>query len=239
VRYGRLSFVPLAARPDGRGKEWLVHETVPSDLDGKTIHAAYRRWAPIYDMVWGAVLETGRKAAAEAANAVGGRVLEIGIGTGLSLRHYNASSVELYGIDASPDMLGKAKARARSGRYPHLRRLELMDAHCLAFGNRFFDCAVAQYVITLVESPEQVLSECARVVRPGGEIILVSHFYSERGLTAGIERMLAARVHRMGLRPEFRFARLEHWAKQDGRAELLGRNKVGLLGDTVARFRRV
>lgn len=216
-----------------------MRESVPSDPDGRTIHEAYRRWAPVYDMVWGAVLETGRKAAVDAANAVGGRVLEIGIGTGLSMEHYSGSSVELYGIDISEDMLGKARTRARSGRYPHVRQLEVMDAHRLAFGDQFFDCAVAQYVITLVESPEQVLSECARVVRPGGEIILVSHFYSERGMRARLERMLASRVHRMGLSPEFRFARIQRWAEKDGRAELLGRRKVGLFGDTVVRLRRM
>lgn len=209
----------------------------PNDLDGETVHRAYERWAPIYDTVWGAVFAPARRAAAGAACQVGGRVLEIGIGTGLSLEHYRGAPVELFGIDLSAGMLAKAQERASSGRYPELRQLQVMDAHLLGFEDRFFDCVVAQFVITLVERPEEVLSECARVVRPGGEIILVNHFYSERGLTARIERMAAARLRRLGLRPEFPLARLERWAREDGRGELLERRKVGF-GGTLVRFRR-
>jgi len=63
-----------------------------------------------------------------------------------------------------------------------------MDAHHLRYDDASFDCVVGQFVITLVEDPERVLSECARVVKPGGQIILVNHLYSERGLAAAIER---------------------------------------------------
>uniref|UniRef100_UPI0013D9AF92 methyltransferase domain-containing protein n=1 Tax=Streptococcus pneumoniae TaxID=1313 RepID=UPI0013D9AF92 len=72
-----------------------------------------------------------------------------------------------------------------------------------------FDCVVAQFVITLVERPERVLDECARVARPGAEIILVNHLYSERGVAAAIERWFSKHAHTFGLRPEFPFARLQ------------------------------
>jgi phosphatidylethanolamine/phosphatidyl-N-methylethanolamine N-methyltransferase len=83
-----------------------------------------------------------------------------------------------------------------------------MDAHDLRYDDATFDCVVGQFVITLVADPERVLSECARVVRPGGQIILVNHLYSERGLAAALERLLAERARALGLRPEFPFARL-------------------------------
>ena len=74
--------------------------------------------------------------------------------------------------------------------------------------------AWSQFVITLVADPERVLSECARVLRPGGEIILVNHFYSERGAVAAIERWSARYVGGIGLRPDFPFSRLLRWAER-------------------------
>ena len=94
------------------------------------------------------------------------------------------------------------------------------------FPDASFDCVVGQFVITLVADPERVLSECARVLRPGGQIILVNHLYSERGLAAAIERLLAQKARALGLRPEFPFARLAAWAQSHGGAELIERRKV-------------
>ena len=85
---------------------------------------------------------------------------------------------------------------------------------------------VGQFVITLVEDPERVLSECARVLRPGGQIILVNHLYSERGLIAVVERLLAQKSRKVGLRPEFPFQRLAAWAQAHGGAELIERRRV-------------
>jgi phosphatidylethanolamine/phosphatidyl-N-methylethanolamine N-methyltransferase len=100
-----------------------------------------------------------------------GRILEVGVGTGLSFADYDAST-EITGIDLCAPMLEKARAKMASGRYPYVKEVRLMDAHAMAFGEATFDCVVAQFVITLVANPEQVLSECHRVVKPGGRIIL-------------------------------------------------------------------
>ena len=98
---------------------------------------------------------------------------------------------------------------------------------------------VGQFVITLVDDPERVLSECARVVKPGGQIILVNHLYSERGLAAAVERLLAQKARALGLRPEFPFQRLAAWAQRHGGAELIERRKVKPFGVyTLVRFRR-
>jgi phosphatidylethanolamine/phosphatidyl-N-methylethanolamine N-methyltransferase len=142
-----------------------------SDLDRNIVETAYARWAPIYDAVCGPVMVKGRRAAASAARAVGGRILEVGVGTGLSFADYDAST-EITGIDLCAPMLEKARAKMASGRYPYVKEVRLMDAHAMAFGEATFDCVVAQFVITLVANPEQVLSECHRVVKPGGRIIL-------------------------------------------------------------------
>ncbi len=200
-----------------------------SDLDQTVVETAYARWAPVYDALCGPVMLTGRRAAARAAREFGGKILEVGVGTGLSFDDYDTTT-QITGIDISAPMLEKARARMASGRYPFVTAVCLMDAHRMAFHDAMFDCVVAQFVITLVANPEQVLSECHRVVKPGGRIILVNHYYSEVGVAAAIERWAAARTRSLGLRPEFPFARVQAWARMNGDAVLTERRKVGPFG---------
>src|SRR5258707_9327704 len=170
-----------------------------SDLDCSTVETAYARWAPIYDAVCGPVMVKGRRAAAAAARAIGGKILEVGVGTGLSFDDYDFST-EITRIDLSAPMLAKAREKIASGRYPFLKDVQLMDAHRMAFADAPFDCVVAQFVITLVANPEQVLSECRRVVKPGGQIILVNHLYSEKGGAAPVGRRAPHRIRPLAQR---------------------------------------
>ncbi len=210
-----------------------------SDPDKQVMEKAYARWAPVYDTLCGPIFLNGRRAAAQAAREAGGRILEIGVGTGLSFEDYDRST-EITGIDISGPMIARARERAASGRYPYVKELTMMDAAALSFPDGSFDCVVGQFVITLVENPEWVLSECAGVVKPGGQIILVNHLYSERGLAAAIERLLAQKARSLGLRPEFPFARLAAWAESHGGTELIERRRVKPFGVyTLVRFRRL
>jgi len=206
------------------------------DLDRPTVEKAYSGWAPVYDLLCGPIFRHGRKAAVAAACRVGGRALEIGVGTGLSFRDYDRGGTDVVGIDISPDMLARAEARLAGGRHRRVEAVHLMDAHHLDFPDASFDVAVCQFVITLVENPEQVLSECARVVRPGGEILVLSHLYSETGWAAATERWFAKRTRSIGLRPEFPFARLIAWADAHGGATLVERRPVRPFY-TLVRFR--
>jgi phosphatidylethanolamine/phosphatidyl-N-methylethanolamine N-methyltransferase len=209
------------------------------DPDKQVMEKAYARWAPVYDALCGPIFVNGRRAAALAARQVGGRILEIGVGTGLSFDDYDTTT-EITGIDLSEPMIAKARMRAASGRYPFVKGLAVMDAHNLRYADATFDCVVGQFVITLVEDPERVLSECARVVRPGGQIILVNHLYSEHGLAAAFERLCANKARGLGLRPEFPFQRLAAWADAHGGAELIERRKLKPFGVyTLVRFRRI
>lgn len=208
------------------------------DLDQSSVETAYARWAPIYDAICGPVMLNGRRAAALAARRIGGKILEVGVGTGLSFGDYDAST-EVTGIDLSAPMLDKAMAKMATGRFPHVKQVYQMDAHRMTFADATFDCVVAQFVITLVENPEQVLSECQRVLKPGGRIILVNHLYSETGVSAAIERWAAKRTRKMGLRPEFPFARLQAWADRSGDAILVERRKLAPFGVyTLVSFER-
>jgi len=199
------------------------------DLDKSIVETAYARWAPIYDAICGPVMLKGRRVAAAEARSHGGKILEVGVGTGLSFDDYDAST-EITGIDLSEPMLDKARAKMATGRYPWVKRVLQMDAHRMSFPDASFDCVVAQFVITLVENPEQVLSECHRVVKPGGRIILVNHLYSEVGVAAAVERWTAQRTRGLGLRPEFPFARLEAWAQSNKDAVLIERRKIPPFG---------
>src|SRR6476620_9523565 len=79
-------------------------------LDQSTLNKAYARWAPIYDVVFGAVFDSGRKASIEAAEQVGGRILDVGIGTGISLMDFSRGN-RIVGVDISEPMLRRARRR--------------------------------------------------------------------------------------------------------------------------------
>lgn len=165
--------------------------------------AAYARWAPIYDWSFGAFTRAPCRAAVAEMNTLpGGRVLEIGVGTGISLPLYDRKH-RVTGIDLSRDMLERAKKRVAEDRLSHVEGLEVMDAGALTFPDAAFDAAMAMFVITVVPDPDRVLAEIARVVRPGGRVILVSHFSVESGPRAFVEKHLSRYSSRLGWRPNF------------------------------------
>jgi phosphatidylethanolamine/phosphatidyl-N-methylethanolamine N-methyltransferase len=210
-----------------------------AELDKDTVAKAYARWAPIYDFVFGAVFERGRKASIAAAERIGGRILEVGVGTGLSLPDYSWTN-RLTGVDLSLPMLHKAKARAFEHRLTNVDGLAVMDAQHLGFQDGVFDVVVAQYVITAVPDPEATLDEFVRVLRPGGEIILVNHLGAEGGLRASFEQGFAPVARRLGWRPEFRWGRLEQWAARHGGVRVLERRPMPPLGHfSLIRFGRL
>jgi len=199
------------------------------DLDKDTIAKAYARWAPVYDLVFGAVFERGRLASIAAAERLGGRILEVGVGTGISLPDYSRSN-RLFGVDISEPMLKKAQERVEELRLANVETLAVMDAQKLAFPDDFFDVVVAQYVITAVPDPEATLDEFARVLKPGGEIILVNHIGAEEGLRRAFEQWFAPVARRLGWRPEFPWGRLADWAERTTGISLIERRPMPPLG---------
>jgi phosphatidylethanolamine/phosphatidyl-N-methylethanolamine N-methyltransferase len=207
-----------------------------AELDKQTIAKAYARWAPVYDVVFGAVFERGRRAAIDAADRIGGRILDVGVGTGISLPDYARTS-RLTGVDLSEPMLRKAQERVEETGLSNVECLAVMDAEHLAFADRYFDVVVAQYVITTVPDPEATLDEFARVLKPGGEIILVNHIGAESGLRRAFEQWFAPVARRLGWRPEFPWARLDHWATAADGVRLIERRPMPPLGHfSLVRF---
>jgi phosphatidylethanolamine/phosphatidyl-N-methylethanolamine N-methyltransferase len=212
-----------------RLKEIELTGTMDTNLDKDTIAKAYARWAPVYDLVFGAVFERGRHAAIVAAERIGGRILEVGVGTGISLPDY-APTVRLVGVDLSEPMLRKAQERVAELGLTNVEGLAVMDAERLAFPDGFFDVVVAQYVITTVPNPEATLDEFARVLKPGGEIVLVSRVGAETGLRRAFEQWFAPMARKLGWRTEFPWARFERWAQGPHGVQLVERRAMPPLG---------
>jgi phosphatidylethanolamine/phosphatidyl-N-methylethanolamine N-methyltransferase len=176
-------------------------------LDENDVRKAYRRWAPVYDVVFGKVVEAGVKQAASRANEFSGKLLEVGVGTGLALRHYGPH-LKVTGIDLSTDMLKLARKRMKKSSHGNIEALLEMDATSLAFQDNHFDIVVASYVLTVVPNPAKVIHELARVTKPGGTVLIVNHFSVESGLRGAIEKSLAKHAPKLGWRPEFRYETL-------------------------------
>ena len=206
-----------------------IGKELSAELDLATLRKAYARWAPVYDLVFGAVFDRGRQAAIAAADRVGGRILEVGVGTGISLPGYSRRN-RITGIDLSEAMLRKARRRAADLGLTNIEKLEVMDAEHLSFADASFDVVVATHVISTVPNPEAALDECARTLRPGGEMILLSRIGADAGLRHLIERLLQPIVCRLGWRAEFRWDRFVHWTERHTDMRLIERRPMPPFG---------
>jgi phosphatidylethanolamine/phosphatidyl-N-methylethanolamine N-methyltransferase len=183
----------------------------------EAVKAAYRRYANVYDALFGPVLQPGRKAVLEALECrPGQRVLEVGVGTGLSLPLY-PPFVRVTGVDLSREMLDKARTRVRRRALANVEGLHEMDAHAMDFPDASFDKIVAMYVVSIVQEPARLLSELHRVCKPDGEIFMVNHVRSTNPIVGAVERSLARFSNQIGFHPDFDLhslvngsARVEH-----------------------------
>jgi phosphatidylethanolamine/phosphatidyl-N-methylethanolamine N-methyltransferase len=210
-----------------------------TDIDNRAVARAYARWAPIYDFVFGRVFAPGRAASIEAAERIGGRLLDVGVGTGISLLDYQRSN-RICAVDYSEPMLKQARRRVLEHKLDNVECVAVMDAQNLGFADGVFDVAVAQFVITTVPDPEAVLDEFVRVVRPGGEIILVNHIGAESGPRWLFEMGFAPIARKLGWRPEFPWKRIADWAEARSSVRFVERRPMPPLGHfSLIRFEKL
>ena len=171
-------------------------------MDISAIRSSYRRWAPVYDRTFGAVTRTGRRQAVEYINGRTGSVLEVGVGTGLSLGQY-AAHLEITGVDVSTDMLAKARRKVTERSLTHVAALREMDARSLDFPDASFDTVVAMYLVSVVPEPERVIREMARVCKPDGEVLIVNHFARDGGALGAAEKVAAPFADWIGWHADF------------------------------------
>jgi phosphatidylethanolamine/phosphatidyl-N-methylethanolamine N-methyltransferase len=189
-------------------------------LEKRQVQRAYEFWAPAYDFIFDWIFAPGREAAIEQLELNRqDRVLEVGIGTGLNLPLYPATC-QLTGIDLSQEMLDKAVERVQTLTMPDVT-LKVMDATSMDFDENEFDRALATYTISAVPDPVAVLREMRRVVKPGGIIVILNHFRSERRVMGVLEDLVAPICTRLG------------WKSNLAMAPLL--EQVGLTPELVAK----
>ena len=217
-----------------------LDEPAQLDFDREMVEQAYDRWAPVYDLVFGGVFSKGRKAAIAATNKIGGRVLEVGVGTGISLPLYGPN-LRIVGTDISEAMLQKARKRVAELGLKNVEGLAVMDAEKLEFPDNSFNVVMAQYVVTAVPNPEAALDEFARVLQPGGELIILTRVSADAGVRRIIEQRLQPVVRPLGFRTaEFAWSRYAKWQAGARGIELVERRLVPPLGHfSLVRFRKI
>jgi phosphatidylethanolamine/phosphatidyl-N-methylethanolamine N-methyltransferase len=168
-------------------------------VESRRVERVYAALSRVYDGCFDWALGPGRREAVRRLPvAPGDSILEVGVGTGLSLPFY-PRDCHVTGIDISEPMLDQARERALD---TELRSIDLrrMDARRLAFADASFDHVLAPYVISVVPEPAQVMREIARVVRPGGTVIVVNHFGSRQAPLKQVERLLTPASQWIGFR---------------------------------------
>lgn len=209
-----------------------------SDSDPDKPDDHYARWAPFYDFAFKLVMRPGRRVSSAILSQLGGRILDVGVGTGLELPMF-APHVQITGVDLSAPMLEIARKRVADHSLKNVEALIEMDALNLQFPDQSFDAAVAPYVLTTVPDPIRMLEEITRVVRPGGTILLVNHFGSEKGLIAWGEGWIARNLPKLGWKPNFPWAILGDWIKSRPDIELIEVRSLAPVGlFTMVHMRR-
>ena len=199
-------------------------ETERAASVGPRNERVYAALARVYDGFFDRTLGPGRREAiSRLPLRPGDRILEVGVGTGLSLPHY-PEDCRVTGIDICEPMLEQAHARARDlGRRFDLR---LMDAHAMKLEDASFDHVLAPYVISVVPEPERVMAEIGRVCRPGGTVIVVNQFRSERAILGTMDSWLTPASRWLGFRMDVPVST----ARSAPCLRLVSERRVNLLG---------
>ncbi|MGD9861917.1 MAG: class I SAM-dependent methyltransferase [Pseudodonghicola sp.] len=171
-------------------------------MDIKAVQNSYARWAPVYDKTFGAVTNDGRRRTVDYINKGFGTVLEVGVGTGLALQFYKPD-LQVTGIDFSEDMLAQARKKVQQMQLTQVTELRQMDARELDFPDNHFDTVAAMHVLSVVPEPERVMSEIARVCKPGGRVVITNHFMRTEGPLAVLERISAPFANVLGWHSDF------------------------------------
>ncbi|TWU47281.1 putative methyltransferase YcgJ [Rubripirellula tenax] len=161
----------------------------------------YSHLVPAYQAVWPAVAKRRMSAAIKALNIpAGAKVLEVGVGTGLSLNSY-PTNIELTGVDLSEAMLAEAEQLIAEKKWQHIDVMP-MNAEELTFEDSSFDIVTSFHTISVVSQPQRMMAEIVRVCKPGGRILMINHFRSDNPLIAKVVDSAGNITKRLGWRTD-------------------------------------
>lgn len=189
------------------------------------VEKVYNRYSSVYDLIFGKVFESGREMAPQLLELFpGAKLLEVGVGTGLSL-HRLPRNIELTGIDLSQKMLEKARERVQELKLDHVQLLK-MDATRLELPDNQFDRVLAAYFISTVPDPVKVVEEMKRVCKPGGYLVFLNHFLNENAAIGLLERVFSPLFYRIGFNTDLDL----HKLMQDTGLEIETKEDIDFLG---------
>jgi phosphatidylethanolamine/phosphatidyl-N-methylethanolamine N-methyltransferase len=178
---------------------WVPSGTFCLCMNNDEIKKIYGRYSPVYDVIFARLfLPRIRKGIEGLGIRKGDRILEVGVGTGVSLRLY-PDSCEVVGIDITRKMLQKAKEKKDRYSLGHIDLLE-MDAENLTFRDNSFDHTVVPFVVSVVPNPERMMSEIKRITKKDGRIVIINHFASRNRLFRSTESLCGPFFRKLGWR---------------------------------------
>jgi phosphatidylethanolamine/phosphatidyl-N-methylethanolamine N-methyltransferase len=184
-------------------------------MSTRSILKAYRRYAGVYDTLFDTVFAEGRRLAVDLATRTpGAKVLEVGVGTGLSLPSYRTGS-EVWGIDLSEPMLQCARNRVERDGLTQVKSLQVMNAESMDFADASFDAVVGMYVASVVGDPDRMFREMSRVCKPRGSIIVVNHFASTNWIAQALETCIAPLSGLIGFRSTYSLEQMQRDARME------------------------
>ncbi len=170
---------------------------------GPAPHASqlYKSLVPAYKAIWPAVAKKRIHGAIHSLDIpAGSEVLEVGVGTGMSLESY-PTDIQVTGVDLSESMLAEAEQAIRNRQWSHIS-VRPMNAEDLDFEDSSFDFVTSFHTISVVSDPHQMMSEIVRVCKPGGRIMIVNHFRSDNPVVARVVDSAGTITKRMGWRTD-------------------------------------
>jgi phosphatidylethanolamine/phosphatidyl-N-methylethanolamine N-methyltransferase len=166
-------------------------------MQKEDITKIYSRYASVYDVIFsGMFLPRIRLGLQKIGIKAGERIIEVGVGTGLSLPLY-PDTCKVVGIDITRKMLERAREKKERLNLDHVELLE-MDAENMTFADNSFDHAVLPFVVSVVSNPEKMVSEIKRVTRKNGKILIINHFSGRCAFLSRLEKLCSPLFCRLG-----------------------------------------
>ncbi|MBI5345366.1 MAG: methyltransferase domain-containing protein [Deltaproteobacteria bacterium] len=172
-----------------------------TNLEYESIKKIYAGYSKVYDALFKRFFYPRIKHAISYMDIKPGeRVLDVGVGTGLSLPLF-PRHCKVVGIDLSTEMLKQAKDKIRKNRLDNISVIG-MDAMRVGFGDNSFDKVFLSHVVSVVPDPYKAMAEVKRVCKKGGQVVIVNHFKSRNKVIEAVEKVINPFCKKIGWRSD-------------------------------------